>query len=116
MKLRFQAYNDLAHRIVIATRRLEPAIDFQPASVLGLHLRVPDDRVLALAAEQGRVLASHDRKTMPEHFARFIATHISPGLIIVSRKLPVGNAAEIDALCAYVWSRHPCYALIDNAD
>lgn len=94
MKLRFQADNDLDHRIVIATRRLEPAIDFQPASELGLHLRVPDDWVLALAAEQGRVLVSHDRKTMPEHFGRFIATHTSPGLIIVSRKLPVGKAAE----------------------
>lgn len=31
MKLRFQADNDLDHRIVIATRRLEPTIDFQPA-------------------------------------------------------------------------------------
>ncbi len=94
MTIRFQADNDLDHRIVIATRRLEPAIDFQPASALGLHLRVPDDQVLALAAGQGRILVSHDRRTMPKHFAQVIITHSSPGLIIVSRKLPVGRAAE----------------------
>jgi hypothetical protein len=94
MKLQFQADNDLDHRIVVATRRLEPAINFQTALALGLHRRVPDDRVLALAAEQGRILVSHDRKTMPEHFARFLAAHTSPGLIIVSRKLSIGKTAE----------------------
>jgi hypothetical protein len=94
MKLQFQADNDLDHRIVVATRRLEPAIDFQTAPALGLHGRVPDDRVLGLAAEQGRILVSHDRKTMPEHFARFIVLYTSPGLIIVSRKLSIGKAAE----------------------
>jgi hypothetical protein len=94
VKIRFQADNDLDHRIIVAARRLEPAIDFQTAAALGLHIRVPDDRVLALAAEQGRILVSHDRRTMPEHFARFIATHTSPGLIIVSQKLSIGTAAE----------------------
>ena len=41
MKLRFQADNDLDHRIVIVTRRLEPAVDFQPAPALGLQGRSP---------------------------------------------------------------------------
>lgn len=44
---------------------------------------------------EGRVLVSHDRKTVPAHFARFLAaSEISPGLIIASTKLPVGRAAE----------------------
>lgn len=93
MKVRFQADNDLDHRIVTATKRLEPSIDFQTAPALGLH-RVPDDQVLALTADQGRVLVSHDRRTMPGHFARFITSRTSPGLIIVSRKLQIGQAAE----------------------
>lgn len=50
--------------------------------------------MLALAAEQGRVLVSHDRKTMPDEFERFIADHTSPELIIISQSLPVGRAAE----------------------
>jgi hypothetical protein len=51
MKLRFQADNDLDQRIVTATRRLGPAIDFQTALALNLH-GLSDPVVLALAAEQ----------------------------------------------------------------
>jgi hypothetical protein len=68
MKIRFQADNDLDGRIIAATRRLEPSIDFQTALALSLHLAVPDEQVLALAAEQGRILITHDRRTMPDHF------------------------------------------------
>lgn len=94
MKIRFQADNDLDHRIIFATRRLDSAIDFQTAPDLGLHLGVTDDQVLAQAAEQGRILVSHDRKTMPDEFERFIANNISPGLIIISQSLSIGRAAE----------------------
>lgn len=94
MKLRFQADNDLDQRIVVATRRLDPGIDFQTAPALGLH-NVDDPDVLTLAAREGRVLVSHDRKTMPDHFREFVAAHESPGVIIVSQKLPVGRAAEL---------------------
>jgi hypothetical protein len=94
VKVRFQADNDLDERIVAATRRLDPAVDFQTAPALGIHLGAPDEEVLALAAEQGRILVSHDRRTMPEHFARFIAGHSSPGLIIVTQSLAIGKAAE----------------------
>jgi hypothetical protein len=58
-----------------------------------LHLGVSDDQVLGLAAKDGRVLVTHDRKTMPDHFERFIANNTSPGLIIISQTLPVGKAA-----------------------
>ena len=94
MKIQFQADNDLDHRIIAATRRLDPAIDFQTAPELGLHTGVSDDQVLALAAEQGRILVSHDRKTMPDHFELFIASNTSPGLIIISQTLSIGRAAE----------------------
>lgn len=94
MKIRFQADNDLDQRIVVGTRRLDPAIDFQSAPALGLHLGVPDEQVLTLAAHQGRILVTHDRKTMPDHFERFIATHTSPGLIVVAQSLAVVKAAE----------------------
>jgi len=92
MTLRFQADNDLDQRIVLATRRLNPTIDFQTAPELGLHGRA-DPEVLALAAQQGRLLVTHDRRTMPGHFETFIATQTSPGLIIVARTLPIGPAA-----------------------
>ena len=93
MKLRFQADNDLDQRILTATRRLGPAIDFQTAPTLNLH-GLSDPEVLALAAEQGRVLVSHDKHTLPDHFAAFIEVQISPGVILISRKLSIGKAAE----------------------
>ena len=92
MSPRFQADNDLDHRIVIATRRLAPTIDFQTAPALDLHGRT-DPEVLALAAQEGRILVTHDRRTMPGHFEAFIATQTSPGVIILARTLPIGQAA-----------------------
>ena len=50
---------------------------------------VKDTEVLAIAAEQERILVSHDRKTMPSEFASFIVSNQSSGVIIVSRKLPI---------------------------
>jgi hypothetical protein len=43
-----------------------------------------DDVVLALAAREGRMLVSHDRRTMPRHFADFISNGTSVGLISIS--------------------------------
>jgi hypothetical protein len=91
-----QADNDLDHRIVAATRRRKPSIDFQAALTLGLQRRVPDVRVLTLTltADEGRILVTYDRSTIPEEFVRFIATRTCPGVIIVSRKLGIATAAE----------------------
>jgi hypothetical protein len=94
MKIRFQADNDLDQRIVVATRRLDSAIDFQTAHALKLH-GVPDTLVLKRAADEARILVSHDRRTLPGFFREFIFTGTSPGLIIVSQRLPVGRAAEL---------------------
>lgn len=97
MRVRFQADADLNQIIVKAVLRLEPAIDFQTAQAANLSgLRDPD--VLRLAAQQGRVLVSHDRKTMPIHFSQFIASEESAGLLVVSQKLPIAQAAEELAL------------------
>ena len=93
MKIRFQADADLNQIIVKATLRLEPGIDFQAAQVAGLA-GLNDRDVLRLAAEQRRALVSHDRKTMPYHFGQFILSENSPGLLIVSQRLPVSQVAE----------------------
>ena len=94
MSIRFQADNDLDQRIVVATKRLDPTIDFQTAHALMLH-GVPDTLVLKRATEAARILVSHDRRTLPGFFREFISTNASPGLIILSQRLPVGKAAEL---------------------
>jgi hypothetical protein len=94
VKIRFQADNDLNQRIVAATRRLAPEIDFQTAVLAGLHDSVPDPRVLEIAADADRVLVTHDRRTMPTHFSAFLASRHTPGVIIVPKSMPIGLAAE----------------------
>ena len=93
MKIRFQADADLNQNIVRATLRREPSIDFQTAHTAGLE-GLGDKEVLALAAEQGRVLATHDRKTMPHHFGEFILSRSSPGILIIPQKLPVSQVVD----------------------
>jgi hypothetical protein len=62
----------------------------------------PDPEVLAIAARLGRVLVSHDRRTMPVHFAQFLrAGGRSPGVLLISQDVPVRDA--IDSLIL-VWS------------
>ena len=93
MKIRFQADADFNQIIVKATLRLEPSMDFQTAHAADLA-GLDDPDVLTVAAEQGRILVSHDRKTMPTHFGRFILSASSPGLLVVSQKLPVSQVAQ----------------------
>jgi hypothetical protein len=93
MTPRFQADADFNQRIVLGLRRREPAIDFRDARDGGV-IGTPDAVVLGLAAESGRILVSHDRRTMPGHLARFVERHSSPGVVIVSQDLDVGAAIE----------------------
>ena len=74
MKARFQADADLNAEIVAGVLRREPSIDFQTADEANLR-RFPDPEVLALAAQENRILVTHDRRTMPRHFADFILHH-----------------------------------------
>lgn len=68
-------------------------LTFQTAEEAGLT-GLDDSAVLAIAAGEGRLLVSHDRQTMPWHFAQFIQQQTSPGVLIVSQHLPVSQAAE----------------------
>jgi hypothetical protein len=93
VRLRFQADADLNQIILHAVIRREPALDFQTAEAAGL-VGLRDPAVLALAAREGRVLVTHDQKTMPRHFAAFITTETSLGALIIPQRLSVAIAAE----------------------
>ena len=83
MSIRFQADNDLNGLIVTATLRREPAIDFRTASRARFD-GLQDLDVLERAAEDGRILVTHDKRTMPRHFFEFLsAGNKSPGVLVV---------------------------------
>jgi hypothetical protein len=90
LSLRFQADADLKYAIVRAVRQREPGIDFAPAAESGLE-GVSDPELLERAAQEGRTLVSHDRRTMLAHFrARPEAGKSSAGLLVVSQGAPLG--------------------------
>lgn len=93
MKPRFQADADLNQRIVAGVMRLEPAIDFQMATQAKIEGLLDPD-VLRQCAVAGRILVTHDQRTMPHHFAEMIAEQSSPGVIIVPQDLPIGHAVR----------------------
>jgi predicted nuclease of predicted toxin-antitoxin system len=99
--IRFLADASLHDAIVSGCRRREPAMDFLSANEAKLE-GVPDPEVLALAAEQDRILVTHDFQTMPQHFGDFLQLQgSSPGVLLVPQYLPIGEAIEELVL---IWS------------
>jgi len=93
MKIRFQADADLNAEIISGLIRQEPTIDFQTADEAQLR-GLFDEEVLEMAAKEQRILVTHDRRTMPYHFANFITENTSPGVFIISQKLQVRSAID----------------------
>jgi hypothetical protein len=93
MSIRFQADADFNQTILWAAIRKEPTLDFLTAMQGGL-IGLRDPIVIAKAAESERILVTHDKRTMPRHFAQFVAHNSSPGLLIVPQWLPIGAAIE----------------------
>jgi Domain of unknown function (DUF5615) len=84
MKITFQADADLDEDIIWGVKRVEPMIDFQTADEAGIR-GLDDSIVLMTAASENRILISHDRRTMPRHFADFIQMQTSPGVFVISQ-------------------------------
>ncbi len=113
MRVRFQADADLNMVIVHAVVRRQPAVDFQTAVAVSLA-GLGDPEVLAVAAREGRVLVTHDQTTMPDHFAEFVATQTSPGVLVVPQHLAIATVVEDllliwDATEAEEWTNRICY-------
>lgn len=49
---------------------------------------------MEIASREGRVLVTHDQKTMPGHFANFVANQLSPGVLIVPQHLAISSVVE----------------------
>jgi hypothetical protein len=92
--IRYLADADFNHVIVKGCRRQEPTLDFMSANEAELE-GVPDPEVLAFAAEQNRILVTHDRQTMPGHFGDFLTRgESSPGVFLVSQHVPIADVIE----------------------
>jgi hypothetical protein len=111
--VRFQADADLNQTIVAALIRRAPAVDFRTADAAQLR-GLDDTEVLALAAREGRVLVTHDSRTMPRHFGEFVRAGRSAGVIVVPQHVAVAVAVEEllliwGATSEEDWTNRICY-------
>jgi hypothetical protein len=92
--LRLAADENFNFDIVRGLRRRKPELDLIAVSEAGLA-GADDIRILEWCAQEGRVLLTHDVSTMTDYAYQRVATGVSmPGVIEVSRNLPVGAVIE----------------------
>jgi hypothetical protein len=53
-----------------------------------------DSEVLRIVGDNGRILVSQGRRTMPLHFSRYVARAQSPGVILLREAVPISTAIE----------------------
>lgn len=93
MRISFQADADLDEDIIWGVKRIDPMINFQTADEAGIR-GLKDSEVLKTAAIENRILVSHDRRTMPRHFADFILDQTSPGVFIISQGAKISKVID----------------------
>ena len=92
--LRLATDEDFNNRIVRGLIRRQPNVDIVRVQDKGL--RGKEDRIiLEWAANEGRVLLTHDVTTMSRHALERINSDLSmPGLFEVNQDLPIGRAID----------------------
>ena len=92
--LKFAADEDFNNRILRGLFRRAPEFDLVRVQDAGLRSK-DDASVLEWAANEGRVLLTHDVTTMRAHaYARISAGLEMPGVFEVSQDIPIGITIE----------------------
>lgn len=92
--IRLLADEDFNHHILLGVRRRLPKLDILRIQDCGLRTS-RDPHILEFAAQENRVVLSHDTRTMQTHASnRILADKPMPGLFIVHQDLPIGRAIE----------------------
>jgi predicted nuclease of predicted toxin-antitoxin system len=81
---------DVVRGLLRRVRALD-IVRIQDAGLAG----APDPEILAWAADENRVLLTHDRDTIPNFvYDRLIAGEPMPGVFLVSNRMPKGQAVD----------------------
>ena len=90
---------DFDNRILRGLRLQSPSIDILRVQDVGLA-EASDPQILAWAAQNQRILLTHDRRTMPRHVKdRLIHAQFVWGVVVVPQSLPIGDAIKDIMLC-----------------
>ena len=92
--IRFFADEDFNGRIVRGLLRRKHDLDLVRVQNVGLA-GASDDVILKWANETGRLVISHDNRTMPRHFRERLAAGLHvPGVFIVDDLAPIGACID----------------------
>ena len=92
--MRFLADENFDNRILAGLRRRLPALDLLRVQDVGL-VGAEDSEVLTWAAEEDRILLTHDAATVPDFaYERMRAGEAMPGILEVPFDMPIGQAIE----------------------
>jgi hypothetical protein len=92
--LRLLADENFNGDIVRGLLRRQPDLDIVRVPDVGLA-GAEDPDVLAWAAQNNRIVLTHDRATMTDHaYERLTAGEAMPGLFILNDRFPVGQAIQ----------------------
>lgn len=92
--LRLMIDENFDHRILRGLESQIPDLDFIVVQYTKFQ-GAKDPQLLALAAEQDRILITHDFKTIPKFVYERVAANLpTPGVIAVPDSLPIGQAIE----------------------
>lgn len=92
--LRLLIDQDLDHDILRGLIRRIPQLDVVTAFEIGMSAAT-DLELLTWAAKEGRVIVTHDRKTMPGHAAALMGKGENiAGLFVVLRSMPMQRVLE----------------------
>jgi len=92
--LRLLIDQDLDHDILRGLIRRVPLLDVVTAFEIGMS-KATDSQLLARAAQENRIIVTHDRKTMPTHAAHLMSAGENiAGLFVVPRSIPLRLAIE----------------------
>ncbi len=88
------ADENFSHRILRGIKLRAGHLDILIAQNVGLG-GSKDSALLEWAAEQHRIVLTHDRQTIPKHaYQRIRSRQPMPGVIVVSDTMPIGEAVE----------------------
>jgi len=94
--------------IVRGLLRRNPGLDVIRVQDVDLEA-TPDQAILEWAADEGRILLTHDRDTMPNFaYERVRAGQPMPGVFLVSDLMPTGQAIEEILLAIECLSADEC--------
>jgi hypothetical protein len=100
VKVRFLADENVDVDIVLGLKRRVDDVDIVRVQDVGLRTQ-DDPAILQWVADEGRVLVSHDLRTVPDFaFERVIAGLGMPGVFLAAKALPMAVVIDELALIA----------------